>query len=125
MRRRQQAHQATAQAITTREEAERARQDEELDRLQAVHQKENAALSTEVSRQADTFESTSSPMMIETSRVRGRAKMQTDRLARELAQNRDVVDPLRVQRSEFRRKAQSQVPSAELGYAAKSNATIL
>jgi len=77
----------------------------ELARLQAVHQEENAALRAEVSRQADIFESTSNHLMKETSRVRDAARLETERLTRELAQSRDMVDRLRVQRSEAKEES--------------------
>jgi septal ring factor EnvC (AmiA/AmiB activator) len=77
----------------------------ELSRLQAVHQEENAALRAEVSRQADIFESTSNHLMMETSRVRDAAKQETERLTRELAHSRDLVDQLRVQRSEAKEES--------------------
>ena len=77
----------------------------ELARLQAVHQEENAALRAEVSRQADIFESTSNHLMKETSRVRDAAKLETERLTRELGQSRDLVDRLRVQRSDAKEES--------------------
>lgn len=77
----------------------------ELSRLQAVHQEENAALRAEVSRQANIFESTSNHLMMETSRVRDAAKQETERLIRELAHSRDLVDQLRVQRSDAREES--------------------
>lgn len=77
----------------------------ELSRLQAVHQEENAALRAEVSRQADIFEGTSNHLMMETSRVRDAAKQETERLTRELAHSRDLVDQLRVQRSDSREES--------------------
>ena len=91
----------------------------ELSRLQAVHAEENAALRTEVSRQADIFESTSNHLMKETSRVRDAARLETERLTRELAQSRDLVDRLRVQRSEAKEesagfRAQAESAAAQL-----------
>lgn len=77
----------------------------ELSRLQAVHAEENAALRAEVSRQADIFDSTSNHLMKETSRVRDAAKLETERLTRELAQSRDMVDRLRVQRSDAKEES--------------------
>jgi chromosome segregation ATPase len=77
----------------------------ELARLQAVHQEENSALRAEVSRQADIFESTSNHLMMETSRVRDAAKLETERLTRELAHSRDLVDQLRVQRSDAKEES--------------------
>jgi chromosome segregation ATPase len=77
----------------------------EISRLQAVHQEENAALRGEVSRQADIFESTSNHLMMETSRVRDAAKQETERLTRELAHSRDLVDQLRVQRSQAKEES--------------------
>jgi chromosome segregation ATPase len=77
----------------------------ELARLQAVHQKENTALRVEVSRQADIFESTSNHLMKETSRVRDASKMEAERLTRELARCRDLVDQLRVQRSDAKEES--------------------
>jgi chromosome segregation ATPase len=91
----------------------------ELARLQAVHQEGNAALRTEVSRQADIFESTSNHLMLETSRVRDAAKQETERLTRELAHSRDLVDQLRVQRS------QAKEESAGLRVQAESTAAQL
>jgi chromosome segregation ATPase len=87
----------------------------ELSRLQAVHQEENAALRAEVSRQADIFESTSNHLMMETSRVRDAAQADTERLGRELAHSRDLVDQLRVQRSQAKEESaglRSQADSA-------------
>jgi chromosome segregation ATPase len=91
----------------------------ELSRLQAVHQEENAALRAEVSRQADIFESTSNHLMMETSRVRDAAKLETERLTRELAHSRDLVDQLRVQRSQAKEdsaglRAQAESAAAQL-----------
>jgi chromosome segregation ATPase len=91
----------------------------ELTRLQAVHQEENAALRAEVSRQADIFESTSNHLMMETSRVRDAAKQETERLTRELAHSRDLVDQLRVQRSDAKEesaglRAQAESAAAQL-----------
>ena len=91
----------------------------ELSRLQAVHAEENAALRAEVSRQADIFDSTSNHLMKETSRVRDAARVETERLTRELAQNRDMVDRLRVQRSEAKEesagfRAQAESTAAQL-----------
>lgn len=89
----------------------------ELSRLQAVHQEENAALRAEVSRQADIFESTSNHLMMETSRVRDAAQADTERLSRELANSRDLVDNLRVQRSDAREESAAlrvQVESATM-----------
>jgi septal ring factor EnvC (AmiA/AmiB activator) len=77
----------------------------ELSRLQAVHQEENAALRAEVSRQADIFEGTSNHLMMETSRVRDAAKLENERLIRELAHSRDLVDQLRVQRSQAKEES--------------------
>jgi chromosome segregation ATPase len=71
----------------------------ELARLQTVHAEEQTALRAEVSRQADIFESTANHLMVETSRVRDAAQADTERLSRELAHSRDLVDQLRVQRS--------------------------
>ncbi|MBA1291613.1 DNA-binding protein [Pseudomonas japonica] len=82
-----------------------ATQAAELARLQAVHTEENAALRAEVSRQADIFESTSNHLMKETSRVRDAAKLETERLTRDLAQSRDMVDRLRVQRSDAKEES--------------------
>ena len=91
----------------------------ELERLQAVHAEENAALRAEVSRQADIFDSTSNHLMKETSRVRDAAKLETERLTRELAQSRDMVDRLRVQRSDAKEesagfRAQAESTAAQL-----------
>jgi chromosome segregation ATPase len=72
----------------------------ELARLQAVHGDEQSALRAEVSRQADIFESTANHLMVETSRVRDAAQADTERLSRELTHSRDLVDQLRVQRSQ-------------------------
>jgi chromosome segregation ATPase len=77
----------------------------ELARLQAVHGEEQTALRGEVSRQADIFESTANHLMMETSRVRDAAQADTERLSRELAHNRDLVDQLRVQRSDAREES--------------------
>lgn len=77
----------------------------ELARLQAVHHEENAALRTEVSRQADIFESTSNHLMKETSRVRDAARLETERLIRELSHSRDLVDRLRIQRSDAKEES--------------------
>ena len=84
-----------------------------------MHQEENAALRAEVSRQADIFESTSNHLMKETSRVRDAARLETERLTRELAQSRDMVDRLRVQRSEAKEesagfRAQADSATAQL-----------
>jgi chromosome segregation ATPase len=87
----------------------------ELTRLQAVHREEQAALRAEVSRQADIFESTANHLMMETSRVRDAAQADTERLGRELAHNRDLVDQLRVQRSQAKEESaglRSQADSA-------------
>ncbi|WPP02441.1 hypothetical protein SFA35_25060 (plasmid) [Pseudomonas sp. HR96] len=107
-------HQQQAQRQTQRQATELARlqtshQEEmgrfaqthaaELARLQAVHQEENGALRAEVSRQAAIFESTTNHLMMETSRVLDAAKLETERLTRELAHSRELVDQLRVQRS--------------------------
>ena len=91
----------------------------ELSRLQAVHQEENAALRGEVSRQADIFESTSNHLMMETSRVRDAAQADTERLGRELAHSRDLVDQLRIQRSQAKEesaglRAQADSAAAQL-----------
>lgn len=91
----------------------------ELNRLQAVHQEENAALRAEVSRQADIFEGTSNHLMMETSRVRDAAKQETERLVRELAHSRDLVDQLRMQRSQAKEesaglRAQADSAAAQL-----------
>jgi chromosome segregation ATPase len=91
----------------------------ELSRLQAVHQVENAALRAEVRRQADIFESTSNHLMIETNRVRDAAKQETERLIRELAHSSDLVDQLRVQRSQANEecaglRAQAESAAAQL-----------
>jgi chromosome segregation ATPase len=90
-----------------------------LNRLQAVHQEENAALRAEVSRQADICESTSNHLMMETSRVRDAAKQETERLTRELAHSRDLIDQLRVQRSQAKEesaglRAQTDSAAAQL-----------
>jgi chromosome segregation ATPase len=87
----------------------------ELARLQAVHGDEQSALRTEVSRQADIFESTANHLMMETSRVRDAAQADTERLGRELAHSRDLVDQLRVQRSQAKEESaglRSQADSA-------------
>jgi chromosome segregation ATPase len=87
----------------------------ELARLQAVHGDEQTALRAEVSRQADIFESTANHLMMETSRVRDAAQADTERLGRELAQSRDLVDQLRVQRSQAKEESarlRAQVDSA-------------
>jgi chromosome segregation ATPase len=77
----------------------------ELARLQTVHGDEQTALRAEVSRQADIFESTANHLMVETSRVRDAAQADTERLGRELAHSRDLVDQLRVQRSHAREES--------------------
>ena len=77
----------------------------ELARLQAVHAEEQTALRAEVSRQADIFESTANHLMVETSRVRDAAQTDTERLSRELAHSRDLVDQLRVQRSDAKEES--------------------
>lgn len=77
----------------------------ELSRLQAVHQEENAALRVEFSRQADIFESTSNHLMMETSSVRDATEQQTERLSRELAHSQDLVDQLRIQRSQAKEES--------------------
>lgn len=77
----------------------------ELTRLQTVHQEENSALRAEVSRQADIFEGTANHLMMETSRVRDAAKLETERLTRELVHSRDLVDNLRVQRSDAKEES--------------------
>jgi molecular chaperone GrpE (heat shock protein) len=84
-----------------------------------MHQEENAALRVEVSRQVDIFESTSNHLMMETSRVSDAAKQDTERLTRELAHSRDLVDQLRVQRSQAKeetavRRAQADNAAAHL-----------
>jgi chromosome segregation ATPase len=87
----------------------------ELARLKAVHGEEQIALRAEVSRQADIFESTANHLMVETSRVRDAAQADTERLGRELAHSRDLVDQLRVQRSQAKEESaglRSQVDSA-------------
>jgi chromosome segregation ATPase len=87
----------------------------ELARLQAVHGEEQTTLRAEVSRQADIFESTANHLMMETSRVRDAAKQDTERLTRELAHNRDLIDQLRVQRSDAREESaglRAQIESA-------------
>ncbi|MGI4840245.1 MAG: DNA-binding protein [Janthinobacterium lividum] len=89
----------------------------ELARLQAVHQEENSALRAEVSRQADIFESTTNHLMMETSRVRDAARLETERLTRELAHSGDLVDQLRVQRSDAKEESaglRAHVESAAL-----------
>jgi hypothetical protein len=89
----------------------------ELRRLQGVHQEENSALRAEVSRQADIFESTTNHLMTETSRMRDAAKLETERLTRELAHSGDLVDQLRVQRSDAKEESaglRAQVESAAL-----------
>jgi chromosome segregation ATPase len=89
----------------------------ELARLQAVHGEEQSTLRTEVSRQADIFESTANHLMVETSRVRDAAQADTERLGRELAHSRDLVDQLRVQRSQAREESaglRAQVESTAL-----------
>jgi chromosome segregation ATPase len=108
----QAAHQAEQQRFAATHAAE-------LERLQAVHAEENAALRAEVSRQADIFDSTSNHLMKETSRVRDAAKLETERLTRELAQSRDMVDRLRVQRSDAKEesagfRAQAESTAAQL-----------
>ena len=108
----QAAHQAEQQRFAASHAAE-------LSRLQAVHAEENAALRAEVSRQADIFDSTSNHLMKETSRVRDAAKLETERLTRELAQSRDMVDRLRVQRSDAKEesagfRAQAESAAAQL-----------
>ena len=92
------AHQAEQERLAATHAAEVAR-------LQALHQAENAALRAEVSRQADIFESTANHLMQETSRVRDAARLETERLTRELAQSRDMVDRLRVQRSDSKEES--------------------
>jgi chromosome segregation ATPase len=77
----------------------------ELARLQAVHGEEQTALRAEVSRQADIFESTANHLMMETSRVRDSAQADTERLSRELAHTHDLVDRLRVQRSQAKEES--------------------
>jgi DNA repair exonuclease SbcCD ATPase subunit len=77
----------------------------ELGRLQAVHGEEQTALRAEVSRQANIFESTANHLMMETSRVRDAAQANTERLGRELTQSRDLVDQLRVQRSQAKEES--------------------
>jgi len=57
--------------------------------------------------------------MKETSRVRDAARLETERLTRELAQSRDLVDRLRVQRSEAKEesagfRAQADSATAQL-----------
>jgi chromosome segregation ATPase len=87
----------------------------ELARLQAVHGEEQAALRAEISRQADIFESTANHLMMETSRVRDAAQANTERLGRELEHSRDLVDQLRVQRSQAKEESaglRSQADSA-------------
>ncbi|WP_213881944.1 DNA-binding protein [Pseudomonas sp. dw_358] len=89
----------------------------EVARLQAVHQEENSALRAEVSRQADIFESTTNHLMMETSRVRDAAKLETERLTQELTHSRDLVDQLRVQRSDAKEESAGlrvQVESAAM-----------
>jgi chromosome segregation ATPase len=89
----------------------------ELARLQAAHGEEQTALRAEVSRQADIFESTANHLMMETSRVRDAAQADTERLGRELAHSRDLVDQLRVQRSDAKEESaglRAQVESAAL-----------
>ncbi|MBA1245547.1 DNA-binding protein [Pseudomonas japonica] len=108
----QAAHQAEQQRFAATHAAE-------LERLQAVHAEENAALRAEVSRQADIFDSTSNHLMKETSRVRDAARLETERLTRELAQSRDMVDRLRVQRSDAKEesagfRAQAESAAAQL-----------
>lgn len=108
----QAAHQAEQQRFAATHAAE-------LERLQAVHAEENAALRAEVSRQADIFDSTSNHLMKETSRVRDAARLETERLTRELAQSRDMVDRLRVQRSDAKEesagfRAQAESTAAQL-----------
>lgn len=100
------AHQVEQERLTTIHAAE-------LARLQAVHQEENASLRAEVSRQADIFESTANHLMQETSRVRDAAKLETERLTRELAHSRDMVDRLRVQRSDAREESARHRAQAE------------
>ncbi len=77
----------------------------ELARLQAVHGDEQTALRAEVSRQADIFESTANHLMVETSRVRDAAQADAKRLGRELAHSRDLVDQLRIQRSQAKEES--------------------
>ncbi|WPP00917.1 hypothetical protein SFA35_05975 [Pseudomonas sp. HR96] len=82
-----------------------------------MHQEENSALRAEVSRQADIFESTTNHLMMETSRVRDAAKLETERLTRELTHSRDLVDQLRVQRSDAKEESAGlrvQVESAAM-----------
>jgi chromosome segregation ATPase len=83
----------------------------------AGHMGLNSALRAEVSRQADIFESTTNHLMTETSWVRDPAKLETERLTREFAHSRDLVDQLRVQRSDAKEESaglREQVESAAL-----------
>jgi chromosome segregation ATPase len=116
---RRQAEELTRMQVLHQEEMGRfaATHAGELARLQAVHGEEQAALRAEVSRQADIFESTANHLMVETSRVRDAAQADTERLGRELAHSRDLVDQLRVQRSDAKEESaglRAQVESAAL-----------
>ncbi|WPP02437.1 hypothetical protein SFA35_25040 (plasmid) [Pseudomonas sp. HR96] len=51
--------------------------------------------------------------MMETSRVRDAAKLETERLTRELAHSRELVDQLRVQRSNAREESAGLRAQAE------------
>jgi chromosome segregation ATPase len=98
----------------------------ELARLQAVHGEEQTALRAEVSRQADIFESTANHLMMETSRVRDAAQADTERLGRELAHSRDLVDQLRMQRSQAKEesaglRAQADSSAAQLQHLQKAH----
>jgi septal ring factor EnvC (AmiA/AmiB activator) len=91
----------------------------ELARLQAVRGEEQTALRTEVSRQASIFESMANHLMMETSRMRDAAQADTERLSRELAHSRDLVDQLRAQRSQAKEesaglRAQADSAAAQL-----------
>jgi RNAse (barnase) inhibitor barstar len=100
------AHQAEQERLASLHAAE-------LARLQAVHHGENTALRVEVSRQADIFEGTTNHLMKETSRVRDAAKLETERLARELVYSRDLVDRLRTQRSDAKEESAACRAQAE------------
>lgn len=80
----------------------------------------------EVCRQTGIFESTTNQLMMETSRVRDAATLETERLPRELTHNRDVVDQLRVERSDAKEesaglRAQAESAALRLRHLQKAN----
>ena len=76
-----------------------------LERLLAAHKEETGALRIDISRQAEIWEGTHNHLMNETSRVRDAARAEAERLGRELRQARDLIDQLRVQRSDAKEEA--------------------